>query len=68
MSDDAEFACPRCMERVRVSDDALLNEREISFECANCGKAFTVHNSVPDAMEKHFDVAVGSYRRATRGD
>lgn len=53
MSDSAEFTCPRCMERVQVSDDALLHDREITFECENCGKLATIYNGVPDAMEKH---------------
>jgi len=52
MSERAEFTCPRCMERNYISEDALLHDREITFECANCGRVVTVHNDVPDAMDK----------------
>ena len=54
MFDRAEFICPRCMEKNQIGDDALLHDREITFDCANCGKVVAVHNGVPDAIDNHF--------------
>lgn len=54
MSDAFQFACPRCFERMRVSDETILHERQIGFTCPHCGEEFTVENRMPDLMVKHF--------------
>jgi uncharacterized protein YbaR (Trm112 family) len=63
MCDAPQFACPRCFERMRVSDETILHERRIGFICSHCEKEFTVENRMPDLMAKHFHALKQEIRR-----
>ncbi len=63
MLDKVKFPCPRCGDRVSVTETQLLHERQMEFGCACCGSDFIVDNPVPDAMELHFRAAKERVRK-----